>query len=142
MKEEEVKTTWPAGAQALARSLLRTDKLTQLKGDIELTRRTETFNARWNQLSSRQDEVDLYSPTAWVTRSGNDGTATIIRWCDGKERGVISQPFQLGRVRVSTALDLSTPPFELGDYSLVSIERSYPGYTATIEPQGQDRTTL
>ena len=41
----------------------------------------------------------------------------------------------------ATPLDLS-PPLELNDYSLASLERAYPGYTPTVELQGKDRTLL
>src|SRR5262249_18475668 len=119
-------STWPAEAQALVRSLLRTDKLAKLTGGIEIERRTDHFDVRSNLLSSRSQALDLYSRTAWLTWRYADALPMLVNWCDGIERGVFSTAFQLGRLRASTAQDLSTPPLELSDYSLTSLERSYP----------------
>jgi predicted Zn-dependent protease len=135
-------STWPAEAQTLVRSLLRTDKLAKLTGGIEIVRKMEHFDVRSNLLSFRSQALELYSRTAWLTWRYADGQPMLINWCDGIERGIFSTAFQLGRLRTSTAQDLSTPPLELSDYSLTSLERSYPGYTATLQPQGMERTLL
>src|SRR5262249_3588793 len=71
-----------------------------------------------------------------------DGAQTLVNWCDDKDRGVYGEAFSLGRVRSSKPQELGTPPFELGDYSLVSIERSYPNHLVTMEQKGMDRTLL
>jgi Tfp pilus assembly protein PilF len=133
---------WPAPAHALAESLLRTRKLAELAGGLIIDRRTESFDVRWERLTSVSQRHSLYSRTGWLMRSEGDGEQTLIQWCDGRERAIISQPFQLGRVRSSKAEDLRTLPLDLGDYSLASIERAYPGYTTTVEERGKGRAAL
>lgn len=139
---KEPKSTWPAAARELAKTLLRTSTLTRLTGGIEITRQTDTFDARWGDLSSRSRRLELVSAKSWLTRSGSDGGQTLVSWCDAREIGVYSTAFQLGRVRASTPLDVQPPPLHLRDRSLTSLERAYPGYTPTLEPLGKDRFRL
>jgi Flp pilus assembly protein TadD len=133
---------WPAPARALAQSLLRTEQLAHLKGGIAIDRQTENFDVRWNELASRSQNRALYSPASWLTRAEGDDAQAIIRWCDGKERGVWSRPFQLGRLRTAVPQDLGAEVLGLNDHSLIPLDRDYPGYHATLEPQGEERTVL
>ena len=45
-KEKAFKSMWPAPAQALAHSLLRTDQLAKLTGGIEIIRQSDSFDVR------------------------------------------------------------------------------------------------
>jgi hypothetical protein len=100
----EPKSTWPAPALALSRSLLRGEKLAQQKGGIVLTRQLDTFN-REGELAWRNKALELVSPTAWLTRSWLEGGQVTVSWCDSQERGTYDTAFLLGRVRGSFALD-------------------------------------
>src|SRR5437868_732156 len=141
-KLKEPKSTWPAAARDLAKSLLRTEQLAKLTGGIEIVRQTESFDARWDELAGRSKRVELVAAKSWLTTSSSDGGQTLVSWCDAKEIGVFSKAFQLGRVRAATPLDVQPPPLHLSDHSLASLELSYPGYVPTLEPQGKDRTLL
>jgi predicted Zn-dependent protease len=133
---------WPAPVRALAQSLLRTEQLAHLKGGIAINTQTENFDVRWNELTSRYHHRALYSPASWLTRTEGDGTQTLIHWCDGKERGAWSRPFQLGRLRVAVPKDLGPEFLKLNDHSLTLLDTDYAGYRATLEPQGPERTAL
>ena len=135
-------STWPDAARQLAQSLLRRDILNRMKGGVLLVRQTDTFDTRWDKLSSRAEQREVYSPVAWLTRSQSDGSQTLINWCDGKERGVWSVAFQLGRVRASTPQDLREPPLGLSDFSLAPLDQTYAEYIPTLQPQGEGRTLL
>jgi tetratricopeptide (TPR) repeat protein len=139
---KEPASSWPAAARDLARSLLRAEKLAHLPGGLEIVRQTESFDAARGRLSQRSRRLELWAPGTWLTRADDDRSATLVEWCDGQERGVLSRAFQLGRLRAPAAEEPRTPPLELSDYSLTSLERSYPGYTAAVEPQGKDRALL
>jgi Flp pilus assembly protein TadD len=139
---KEPKSIWPAAARDLARSLLRKDQLAKLIGGLGITRQTESFDPRWGDLTGRSRRLEVVGAKAWATRSDGDGGQTIVSWCDGKEIGIFSQAFQLGRVRAAVPRDVQPPPLELGDYSLASLEQSFAGYTPVLEPQGKDRTSL
>jgi Flp pilus assembly protein TadD len=141
-KAKEPKSTWPAAARDLARSLLRTDKLAKMTGGIEILRRSESFEVRWGETTARSRRFELFSASSWLTRSESDGGQTLISWCDAKEHGVFSKAFQLGRLRASTPRDVQPPPLQLDDYSLTSLERAFPGYVPSLEPQGNDRVLL
>lgn len=136
------KSDWPQAARDLARSLLRREKLAKLPGGIELLQQHEYYDTRWNELTSRSRQAVLYSPTAWWTRSDGDGSQTLIQWCDKNVRGTYSRPFQLGRVRTSTSLDLDAPPFSLNDHSLASLDEHYQGYTATVQEPAKTQALL
>ncbi len=142
LKEKEPRKTWPAPARTLAESLLRTEKLAKLTGGIEIVRQTQYFDVRWDDLSWRSRKLEVFSPTTWLTRSEGDNTQTIINWCDSHERGVFSKTFQLGRLRASNPHDLRSPPLELSDHSLASIEQAYPHHEVTLQPQEKERTLL
>ena len=139
---KKTKSTWPAPARELAQSLLRTDMLAKLTGGIEIVRTTDRFDDRWGDLTGRTRRIELASAKAWATRTESDGAQTLVSWCDGKEIGVFSKAFQLGRVRASTALDLQPPPLELGDYSISSLESAYATYLPSIEQQAKGRVLL
>jgi predicted Zn-dependent protease len=141
-KAKEPNLAWPAPAHALAQSLLRTDRLARMTGGVEINRRVERFDSRWDELTGRSERVELFSTAAWLTRSEGDDAHATVEWCDGQERGLFSRPFQLGRLRTSTPQELTAPPLALDDYSLTSIEQAHAGHTAQLEPAGKDRMLL
>src|SRR5262249_12655419 len=91
-------------------------------------------------LTGRTSSRQLWSQKSWLTRAPGDGSQTIIEWCDGKERGLIHQAFQIGRIRASVPQDLDMPA--LDDYSIVSLEQSYSNATPRIEDAGIGRVRL
>jgi Flp pilus assembly protein TadD len=141
-QQKEPKSTWPVAALDLAKSLLRTGQLAKMTGGIEIAGQTESFDVRWDELAGRSRRLELVSAKSWLTRSASDGGQTLVSWCDGKEIGVFSKAYQLGRVRAATPLDVQPAPLTLSDYSLASLERAYSAYTPTLEPQGKDRMLL
>ena len=135
-------STWPAAVRTLAKSLLRTEQLAKMPGGLEIRRQTDTYDARWGDMSGRSRRLELVAAKSWLTRAESDGSQTLVSWCDGKEIGVYSTAFQLGRQRAATPRDVQPPPLELGDHSLTSLELAYPEYVPTLEPQGKDRTLM
>ncbi|HUR54841.1 MAG TPA: VIT and VWA domain-containing protein, partial [Gemmataceae bacterium] len=138
---KEPKSSWPANAVALSKSLLRTDALGRLKGGVVVTRQSDSFDTR-NELSSRSRRLELVSPTAWLGRTTPEGGQVLVNWCDAKERGVFTTAFHLGRVRPSEGGDLSNAPLELADYSTHALHHSYSKYAATVEVIDKDRSLL
>ena len=67
---------------------------------------------------------------------------TMVQWCDGKERGIITEAFQLGRVRPAIAADLTTLPLHLGDYSLSGFDQAFAEYSATLEARRDGKVVL
>ncbi|MCE9564870.1 MAG: hypothetical protein K8U57_22780 [Planctomycetes bacterium] len=139
---KEPKSTWPAAALALSRSLLRSEKLAQQKGGIVIVRQTENFAGRDHTLSARSKRLELVSPTSWFTRSAPEGGQVIVSWCDAKEFGTYSTAYQLGRVRASDKLDLQNPPLGLDDDSITPLHLTYAIYTPTVETTDKDRELL
>ncbi len=139
---KEPKTRWSAEARTLAQSLLRNDQLAQLAGGLEIDRSSESFDVRWDEVTSRSETLSLVSPQKWLIRGQGGGQQTTVQWCNDKERGVLSKALQLGRVRKSTPLDLAKPPLDLGLYTLSSLEKTYPQCQIELKPQGGDRTLL
>jgi predicted Zn-dependent protease len=140
-KAKAPKSTWPAAARDLAKSLLRTDQLAKMTDGIEIVRQAEWFDARWANPTARSRQVELFSAKSWLTRSESAGGQTLVSWCNAHAYGIFSRAFQLGRLRAATPRDL-LPPLGLSDYSLSSLEAAYPYYTPTLKPQGNDRTLL
>ncbi len=133
---------WPAAAVELADSLLRTEQLAGLKTGLEITRTSEYFEPRWKRTTVRSERLELVSPTAWLMRNEQVGSQTFVHWCDGKQRGVLSEAFLLEQVRDFEVEDLKQPPLDLADYSLHSIAGQYASYSATMLPAGENRATL
>ena len=133
---------WPADTSAIAESLLRTKQLSELPGGLVIHQRTETFDPRWSQLVSQSDTLGLVSRAAWLTRSENGASQTLIQWCDEKERGVLSTDMQLGRRRKSEPADLLHPPLGLNGCVQQSMERTYLSYSVRVQPQDKGRTLL
>ena len=131
-----VKSKWPEDARKLAASLLRVEQLKMLKGGLEYSRTSESFDHRYGNLTGRGQSLDLYSPKSWLNRSSGDASQTTINWCDGKERGMIQRAFQLGRIRPAEAGDLDHK-FIADDFSLSSLEESYATYSATVQDAGE-----
>jgi tetratricopeptide (TPR) repeat protein len=141
-KAKETKSDWPEAARELAHSLLRTGKLAKLAGGLEIVRQTETFDPRWDVLTGSSRRTDVYAPGAWLTRSESDRSETLVHWCDGRERGVFSKAFLLGRVWASTPEEAHLVPLDSSDHSVTPLDEAYRGYAVKVEPQGQDRATL
>ncbi len=148
-----MKADWPEAARALARSLLRAEKLAKVRGGVEVVLRKETLDPRWNEVVLRSGSRTLLSSGAWLMRTEGDGEATLVRWYDGRELGALSRAFGLGSVRAATAADLpgawgrfapnaSAVPLDLGDHSLSGLERAFGACTATLEPQQDGQVLL
>jgi hypothetical protein len=135
-------TDWPEAARALARGLLRAEKLAKVRGGVEVVVRKETLDPRWNEPVSRSGSRTLLSGGAWLMRTEGDGEATLVRWCDGRGLGVLSRAFGLGSVRAASAADLAAVPLDLGDHSLSGLERAFGAYTATLEPRQDGQVLL
>jgi len=140
--EQQPTPAWPTEAKALAESLLRSGQLAGLDGGLQIQRRSESFDVRWNHLTSRSQTLALVSPTAWLILDGGNGSNETVSWCDERERGVFSKPFQLGRLRKSRSEDLGNPPLGLEGYALRSIDRTYPRHSLELKPQGDARMLL
>jgi Flp pilus assembly protein TadD len=144
VEAREAKSTWPAPALALSRSLLRTDKLAKMKGGIVLVRQFERQAQGKPVLGpgNRSKRLELVSPTGWLARSMPDGGQVMTAWCDAKEFGSYSTAFLLGRVRDSNKVDLTNPPLDLADDSMRLLHLSHSGYEATIEPSARPSSTI
>ncbi|MGE5191680.1 MAG: VIT domain-containing protein, partial [Deltaproteobacteria bacterium] len=149
-KARPQKFTWPLAARELSHSLLRTDALSVLAGGLEIAREAQGYEARWNELTSRQRRLDLYSKAAWLTRTEADSHQTLVHWANATERGVMGLAFGLGRIRKSAASDLTPAVLDrsdyaylgLNDHSLAPLHETYRDYTPKIERQDDDRTLL
>ncbi|MEI8020033.1 MAG: hypothetical protein WCH39_17650, partial [Schlesneria sp.] len=133
---------WSQESIQLVKTLLRSDSLLKLDGGIELRRRVETFDPRWNRSTGRNIDLALYSPTGWLTTGRNPNSQTLVNYCDLNERGVYSKAFLLGRYRASVPYELKSPPLGLADFSLSPLFQGYFWYTPQIEPDGNNRATL
>ncbi len=134
--------TWSPESIRLVKSLLRTESLLKLEGGIELRRRVETFDPRWNRSTGRRIDLALYSPTAWLTTAHNPREQTLVNYCDSNERGIYSLAFLLGRSRASVATELQSPPLGLADFSLSPLFQVHSWHSASVEPDGDNRAAL
>ena len=144
---------WPDAAWELSESLLRSKSLMTLDGGVELNRRSESYDVRWKESTTRTEQLEVYSPGGWVIRQQGDERATVVDWCVGEgisnfksERGVWSRATDLGRVRPANLVELVVPPLSLNDYSLGtngnSLAEAFAGYRATLAEHGPERVLL
>jgi len=126
----------------MAESLLRTKQLAQLDGGLRIEQRMESYNVRFDELSSQSDRFALVSRKAWLDHVSGGGSQTTVQWCDAKRRGIVFNGFLLGRQRASTPDDLARPPLGLSGNVMTSLERTYQGYDVKLEPQSENRTVL
>jgi hypothetical protein len=134
--------TWSPEAIALSKSLSRLDSLHKLAGGIEINTDSHAFDPIWNRTSWHTRNLTLYAPTAWLTKPINPDGQTIVNYCDKKERGVFSLALLLGQTRPSVERDLSTPPFNMSDWSLALLHETYWGFVARVERAGADQALL
>ncbi len=139
---KQPESTWPKEAQALSRSLLRTETLAKLSGGLRIEVNSALYDPRLDETTSRSDSLALMGPQEWLVRSESLGSQTIVQWCNRQERGIVGEGFGLGRVRASSGDDLSGPPLGLQGYVLRSLEQLYRGCSVEVQPQGGDRTLL
>jgi Flp pilus assembly protein TadD len=139
---KEPKSTWPAPALALSRSLLRLEKLGQQKGGLVLDRQSDGFISRQHELASRNRRLELVAPNAWLGRTTPEGGSVTVSWCDGKEIGTYTTVYFLGRVRATNRLDLQRPPLELADHSVTPLHVTFADYTPTLETPAKDQALL
>lgn len=135
---------WPNEARAIAQSLLRTDVLAKLQGGLRLERQHDYYEARFARLTARSAQLALVSPGQWLTRGESDSGQTIINWCDAKERGILAQAHQLGRVRAAKSADLAVRAMglDLDTYMLARLDHAYDGADVELKPQGEGRVLL
>lgn len=102
----QVKTTWPAAAVTLIRSLELEDDLRKLVGGLSVDRLDESFDARTATLASRHQLRQLFSAQAWLSRGDRlSEHSPLLQWCDQQERGNQSLAFDLALVRKSDEND-------------------------------------
>lgn len=129
---------WSNEIRQLAESLRRSDMLRQMQGGLEIAGTAETFDHRWQELTSRSRFVRLYEPKRWLDLSAYDQGPTTVNWCDGKERGVLNRAFQIGRIRAMVPEDLN---FEV-NFEEFSLDSYHTGFDAKLEKIGKDRVRL
>ncbi|HEY2882234.1 MAG TPA: VIT domain-containing protein, partial [Pirellulales bacterium] len=134
--------TWTAEAIAVAKSLIRTDALLKQTGGLEIRSQAEYFDPRWKRQTGHNSNLSLYGPTAWLTRSFDDGAQTIVNYCNDQERGAYSLALLLGTARKSYERDLKTPPLNLSDFSIQSLDEAYRGWIAKTEAAGDNQVRL
>jgi predicted Zn-dependent protease len=134
------KSAWPAEVRALAQGLLRPERLGQ--GGVEVVGQEESLDVRWGDVHARSRKQVLLSAAAWLTRIEADGQQTSVDWWDGRERGDLSLAFGLARIRAAADGDRTAFPFDLADYSLLSLERFHGNHAARIEPRKDGLTLL
>ncbi len=138
------KSDWPEAIKALSESLLRQPALDDMTDALELIMDTTVFDDQ-GKVSGKASVNTLYSPASWISRLQESGGRSRIDWSDGKARAAFLPCFQLGRQRAFVESDRKllmsySPPFT--DYSLTSLEDSYPGYTPTLTDQGAGTVLL
>jgi tetratricopeptide (TPR) repeat protein len=139
---EPIESAWPEEALAISRSLLRTDSLRKLDGGLEVRIVRQTRDARWDRITSRTEELELYSPQRWLKRPIHRGTHTLVNWCDADERGAFSLMYKLGRVRESVQNDRDSVTIGLSDHSQRPMHESWPKHNVVVEQSGPGRVTL
>jgi hypothetical protein len=142
VKPQEPKQPWPAEAREIARSLLRTQQVSGVKDGLQIETRTESFDARWEALTSRSQIRAIVSPQAWLSLSAGDATQTTLAWADAKERGNLADAMLLGRVRASKPADVHAPPLDLGAGAMSPLDLSYVGYLVQANVDGEHQTML
>ncbi|WP_254513022.1 VIT domain-containing protein [Anatilimnocola floriformis] len=147
-KPRERKTSWPAEAVTLLRSLELDADLRKLAGGVLVDRQEDSFNIRTAALSSRRQTRQLYSPAAWLTRGDlQRDDSPLLQWCDKSERGNHSLAFGVSLVRKSDDADLQFLPDLLNDTHRwdqtlhdydVKIERPAPNRVLIIAKASED----
>lgn len=134
--------SWSPEALAVSKSLLRKEALLALKGGLEAHRVSQSFDPRWNRRTYRSGDMTLFAPTGWLTKSDNTSSQTLVNYCDGREVGVFSLAFVLGRVRAAVPQDLQTVPVPLLGSMLNPLHVGYHGFQARVEPAGEKQVNL
>ncbi|MEX0938608.1 MAG: VIT domain-containing protein [Pirellulales bacterium] len=129
---------WPEDIRELSESLLRRESLLNLEGGIRMERLSQGFDPRYEELVTRSERLDLYSPRGWVTRDSSGGGQTVVNWCDQRLRGVLSVAYLLGRHRDAVEQDRIEPSLMLSDYSLNALHEGYRNYVPKLDTGDDD----
>jgi tetratricopeptide (TPR) repeat protein len=141
-QKSAVDSTWSEEAIAISNSLLRNDAVAGLKVSLEIRSKAEVFDARWGgRRTSERQTIELVASERWLRTSTSAPEQSIVHWCDGEQRGVLSKAFLLGRVRQSKPEDLKTESHAAAPWSQFSLHEYFADYDARVEKQG-DRTVL
>jgi predicted Zn-dependent protease len=141
-QKSAVESTWSEEALAVSNSLLRKDALAGLKVSLEIRSKAEVFDARWGgRKTSERQTIELVTKDQWLRSSAAAPEQSIVHWCDGEIRGVLSKAFLLGRVRESNLDDRKTESNAAAPWSQSSLHEHFASYGASVQKQG-DRTVL
>jgi len=141
-RKSGVESTWPEEALAVSDSLLRKDALAGLKVLLEIRAKAEVFDARWGgRKTSERQTIELVAKDRWLRSSASAPEQSIVHWCDGETRGVLSKAFLLGRARKSKSEDLKTESHAAAPWSQSPLREHFASYDASVQKQG-DRTVL
>ncbi len=136
-----VKTTWPAEAITLLRSLELEDDLRKLTGGLSVDRIDESFDVRGATLTSRIQQRQLYSAKAWLTRDDRlTHHSPLLQWCNEQSRGNQSLAFDLALVRQSDENDFQFMPQLLNEVS--RWDQMLTDYEVKIERPAENRVLL
>ena len=133
---------WTAEALAISKSLDGLNKLNSIKGGLETRVINRGFDPRWNRRTYQNASITFYSPSSWLVRPDTPDGNTLVSYCDGRERGVYSLAFLLGRSRPTIPQDLPHLQIPLYGRTTTPWHETYREYTARVEPAGQNRATL
>ena len=127
---EEIESNWPQQVREISQSLVQ--KIDSGDGGIEIKRKAQNFHSVWQRKTSETSNYDLYSSKAWVSFLESTGANVQVQWCDEKERGIYSRPFQLGRTRKSHARDISEHEPGVRPYASRALHETYSSYEVEV----------
>ncbi|HUQ72510.1 MAG TPA: VIT domain-containing protein, partial [Planctomycetaceae bacterium] len=130
---------WTAEALALVKPLANAEALQQIAGGLEVRRTSQHFNEAWQRITVSPTHLELYSPTAWLTRDIGQGHPTTIEWCDANDRGALNLAMSTGRVRPAEKND--TARFR-SSLLVDPLEVTYRQYIPTVTRPAADRAVL
>lgn len=140
---DRAKHPWPKDALALADSLVRFQKLNELKeSGVQLDLTYRDLYPRFENLIETNRTHALMGSDSWLTISRSLRSDTSVNWSTPKERGVFFKAFGLGRLLTPGADERQRYPELFDDASFTSIADRYRSQKVALKKQGNNRTLL
>ena len=134
-------SVWSAEAQRIAGLVKHKIDLAKLDGALVIDEQHDSYEEHRGRIDARASSWRMVSAEAWLANETSDSSGPTIEWAAGKERGILSVPYELALVRKSAPTDFPKE-YQAGEWWQANLTQLYHDRLVRVEKPKEDHSLL